>query len=42
MCRYVTQPGLLTALLEYLTVLVEYLNLFQTLPDFIPDNQGYG
>ena len=27
MCRYNTQPGLLTALLEYLTVLLEYLDL---------------
>ena len=26
MCRYVTQPGLLTALLEWLTVLLEYLD----------------
>ena len=26
MCRYVTQPGLLTALLDYLTVLLEYLD----------------
>ena len=28
MCRYVTQSGLLTALLENLTVLLDYLNLF--------------
>ena len=47
MCRYMTQPGLLTALLEYLTVLLEYLdrfnlNLFKNYPDSILNNRGYG
>ena len=44
MCRYVTQPGLLTTLLEYLTVQLEYLDLIlaKNYPDFIPKNQGYG
>ena len=39
-----TQPGLLTALLKYLTVLLEYLDLFNldNYPDYIPDNPGYG
>ena len=44
MCRYVTQPRLLTALLEWLTVLLEYLDLFNlnNQSDSFPDNRGYG
>ena len=44
MCRYVTQPGLLIALLEYLTVLLEYFDLFNhnNYQDSILDNRGYG
>ena len=49
MCRYVTQPSLLTALLKYLTVLLEYLDLFLQIPFWIIDdmdkwgldNQGF-
>ena len=44
MCRYVAQSGLLTALLEWLTVLLEYLDLFNlnNYSDSIPYNRGYG
>ena len=43
--KHVTQPGLLTALLKYLTVLLKYLdllklNLFKNYSNL--DDQGYG
>ena len=39
-----TQPDLLTALLEWLIVLLEYIESFNlnNYSDSIPDNRGYG